>query len=156
MKYSGFLCCTLAEYENQQGEDMSATMELFERYKMKIGVYTDGAGAASLGVKSQTVSNWRTRGSQAEPRLIEKMAATIDADAGEWLLRVQVEQSFDTSNKEVWRRLSQKLGYKLGCVAVLSASAVAQFGCRLGMLAEDLACGASGIAAVTDRLMILL
>lgn len=151
-----FLSCTLAEYGNQQGEDMSATIELFERYKARIGACTDGAAAASLGVKSQTVSNWRTRGSQAEPRLIEKMVATVDADIGEWLLRVQIEQSFDTPNKEVWRRLSEKLGYKLSCVAVLAASAVAQFGCRLAMLAEELACGELGIAAVTDRLMVLL
>jgi hypothetical protein len=53
-------------------------------------------------------------------------------------------------------RPSKKLGYKLGCVAMFLASAATQLGFRLGMLAKGLAFGASCIAAVTDRLMILL
>ena len=139
--------------ENQQGEDMSATIELFELYKTEIGACTDGAGAASLGVKRQTVSNWRTRGSQAEPQLIEKMATTVNADAGEWSFRVQIEQAFDAPNKQVWQRLSRKLGYKLYCAITLGASAIGQFESRLGMLADEVACYTSGIAVVSEKLL---
>jgi len=46
---------------------MSAIIELFEQYKRPIDVQADRLAAQALGVKSQTVSNWRTRGSQAEP-----------------------------------------------------------------------------------------
>lgn len=96
---------------------MSATLELFERYKQVIGVQADSAGARALGVKSQTASNWRTRGSQAEPRLIEKMCVMLREDVAPWLLRVQMEQTPDTSNREVWRRVVEKLGYRITGVA---------------------------------------
>lgn len=99
---------------------MSATLELFERYKQVIGVQADSAGARALGVKSQTASNWRTRGSQAEPRLIEKMCVMLREDVAPWLLRVQMEQTPDTSNREVWRRVVEKLGYRITGVAAAS------------------------------------
>ena len=116
---------------------MSATTELFEKYKFRLGVHADSAGAMALGIKSQTVSNWRTRGSQAEPRLIEAMATTVEADVGEWLLRAQIEQSFDASNRDVWRRLSKKLGYRLGSVGALLVSTVAQSGACFGMFVDS-------------------
>jgi len=128
---------------------MSATLELFEKYKLRIGVQADSAGAAALSIKSQTVSNWRTRGSQAEPRLIEAMATTVGADVGEWLLRAQIEQSFDPSNREVWRRMSRKLGYRLGSIGGLLIPAAAQLGSWLGMLAADSAALAESLRSLT-------
>lgn len=95
---------------------MSTTLELFERYKQAIGAHADRAGAQALGVKSQTVSNWRTRGSQAEPRLIEKMCSGLREDVAPWLLRVQMEQA-SNANRKVWRRVGEKLGYHMVGVA---------------------------------------
>lgn len=91
---------------------MSATIELFESYKTGVGARTDGAGAASLGVTSQTVSNWRNRGSQAEPQLIEKMCATLNEDLASWLLRAQMEQA-SSANRQVWHRVAEKLSYRI-------------------------------------------
>ncbi|HVX56666.1 MAG TPA: hypothetical protein VHA37_02950 [Candidatus Saccharimonadales bacterium] len=97
---------------------MSTTLELFERYKQALTLRTDGAAAAALGVKSQTISNWRTRGSQAEPKLIETMCRSLDLDVLPWLLRIQMEQSSDGANKAVWRRVGSRLGYPMACLAV--------------------------------------
>jgi hypothetical protein len=140
---------TQLEYANQQGEDVSATIQLFEKYKLHIGARTDSAGAAALGIKCQTVSNWRTRGSQAEPRLIEAMATTLEADVGEWLLRAQIEQSFDASNREVWRRMSRRLGYRLGSIGAVLIPTAAQLGGQLRMLVADSAALAENLAPLT-------
>jgi hypothetical protein len=140
---------TQAEYDNQQDEDMSATTELFEQYKLRIGAHADSAGAAALGIKSQTVSNWRTRGSQAEPWLIEKMTMALGVDATEWLVRVQVEQSHDASNKDVWRRVGKQLGYKIAEIAVLISPAV-PLGRRAAKFAEDLGYEVPAFAIATN------
>lgn len=103
---------------------MSATIELFEQYKQAIGVQADRLAAQALGVKSQTASNWRTRGSQAEPWLIEKMCVALGHDATPWLVRVLTEQATGLHNRKVWERVGKELGYKIaGMVALLGAHA---------------------------------
>lgn len=99
---------------------MSATLELLAKYKQALAVHADSAAALALGVKNQTVSNWRTRGSQAEPWLIEKMCAAVGEATAPWLLRVQFEQAPDASNKQVWRRVAQHFGCKLAGVAAIA------------------------------------
>lgn len=98
---------------------MSATLELLTKYKQALAVHADSAAAQALGVKNQTVSNWRTRGSQAEPWLIEKMCTAVGEATAPWLLRVQFEQAPDASNKQVWRRVAQHFGCKLGAIAAI-------------------------------------
>jgi hypothetical protein len=99
---------------------MSATLELLAKYKQALAVHADSAAALALGVKNQTVSNWRTRGSQAEPWLIEKMCAAVGEATAPWLLRVQFEQAPDASNKQVWRRVAQHFGCKLAGIAAIA------------------------------------
>ncbi|MGN2254581.1 hypothetical protein ACFWZ4_14475 [Frateuria sp. GZRe12] len=99
---------------------MSATLELLAKYKQALAVHADSAAAHALGVKNQTVSNWRTRGSQAEPWLIEKMCAAVGETTAPWLLRVQFEQAPDTSNKQVWRRVAQHFGCKIAGLASIA------------------------------------
>ncbi|MGN2249194.1 helix-turn-helix domain-containing protein [Frateuria sp. GZRe14] len=99
---------------------MSATLELLTRYKQALAMHADSAAAQALGVKNQTVSNWRTRGSQAEPWLIEKMCAVLGEATAPWLLRVQFEQASDASNKQVWRRVAQHFGFKLAGIATIA------------------------------------
>lgn len=103
----------------QQAEDMNATIELLEQYKRSIDVQADRLAAQALGVKSQTVSNWRTRGSQAEPWLIEKMCVALGHDATPWLVRVLAEQATGLHNRKVWMRVGKGLGYKIAGVAAL-------------------------------------
>lgn len=92
---------------------MSATIELFEQYKQAINVQADRLAAQALGVKSQTVSNWRTRGSQAEPWLIEAMCAELACAAAPWLIRVLAEQATGAHNRGVWERVGKGLGYRM-------------------------------------------
>lgn len=98
---------------------MSATIELFEQYKQVLGVQADRPAAQALGVKSQTVSNWRTRGSQAEPWLIEKMCQKVGHDAAPWLIRALTEQATGANNRKVWERMGRSLKYRIGAIAVI-------------------------------------
>lgn len=99
---------------------MSATLELFEQYKLCIGARADRAGAGALGVKSQTVSNWRTRGSQAEPWLIEAMCTKLGCAPAPWLIRVLAEQATGAHNRKVWERLGKGLGYRMAAWIALA------------------------------------
>lgn len=97
---------------------MSATIELFELFKEHLKVRSDHAAGQILGVKPQTVSNWRTRGSQAEPKLIETMCHKMGEDPVPWLLRAQADQAHDPANVLVWKRLASRLGVALTAVAL--------------------------------------
>jgi hypothetical protein len=132
---------------------MSATLELFEQFKRHLEVQADRTAAATLGVKSQTVSNWRTRGSQAEAWLIEKMCVAIDADLAEWLLRVQMEQAPNIENKQAWRRVCEKLGYQTaGLAALLTSASMAFSGGAAGVLGTDVFGALSRTAALFVQL----
>lgn len=98
---------------------MNATTELLDRYREVKGIKSDNAAALSLGVKRQTINNWRMRGSQAEPHLIERMCDAVGADPAPWLLRALREQSRLEANRRVWERVTQRLG--LGVIAALVA-----------------------------------
>lgn len=128
---------------------MSATLELLAKYKQALAVQADSAAAQALGVKNQTVSNWRTRGSQAEPWLIEKMCAEVGEATAPWLLRVQFEQTPGASNKQVWRRVAQHFGCKL--VGVAAMAGIPGF----GALFED-AMGSIGGEVTVGRAMVAL
>jgi hypothetical protein len=97
---------------------MSATIELFEQFKEHLTVRSDHAAGRILGVKPQTISNWRTRGSQAEPKLIETMCHKMDMDPTPWLLRAQAEQAHDPANVMVWKRMASRLGVALSAIAL--------------------------------------
>lgn len=130
-----------------QREVMSATLELLEQYKHALGMRADCAAASALGVKNQTVSNWHTRGSQAEPWLIEKMCAAIGVPTAPWLLRVQFEQTPNASNKQVWQRVAEHLGFKLAGLAGIAGLP------GVGLLLKG---GAGGIGADITRARALL
>ncbi len=97
---------------------MSTTVELFERFKAHLTVQADHAAGQILGVKPQTISNWRTRGSQAEPKLIELMCRKLGEDPMPWLLRAQAEQAHDPANEMVWKRVASRLGVSLSAIAL--------------------------------------
>lgn len=101
---------------------MSATVKLFDSYKEAFGITTDCGAADKLGVKNQTVNNWRTRGSQAQPYLIQRMCAKLGLDSAEWTLRAQMQQTPDKENKAAWRKVAKQFGYKLAWVAMPAAA----------------------------------
>ncbi len=101
---------------------MSTTIELFEKFKERLQVRSDHAAGQVLGVKPQTISNWRTRGSQAEPKLIETMCRKLDQDPTPWLLRAQAEQAHDPDNVMVWKRMASRLGVSLSAIALFVGS----------------------------------
>lgn len=103
---------------------MTATNELFDSYKVAIGVSADLGGAKSLGVKAQTVSNWRNRGSQASPKLIEAMCRRTGENPARWLLRVMAEQAPDPADRAVWKRVAKQVKASLAFAGVALASAL--------------------------------
>lgn len=99
---------------------MNTTTTLFDRYKESLQVRSDRQAALNLGVKVQTVSNWRTRGSQAEAATIDAMCKQLNEDAMPWLLRIQAEQGGeDSRNSKVWRNVAMRLGVSLPVLAVM-------------------------------------
>lgn len=115
---------------------MSATVKLFEAYKDALGISTDCGAADKLGVKNQTVNNWRTRGSQAQPYLIQRMCTKLALDPSEWTLRAQMQQTPDNKNKAAWRRVAKQFGYKLALLAVPAAAVLSTHlsGTAMGMI----------------------
>ncbi len=98
---------------------MNTTTELFDRYKASLEVRSDRQAAMRLGVKVQTVSNWRTRGSQAEAATIDTMCRQLGEDPMPWLLRIQAEQGgMDSRNGKVWRNVAMRLGVSLSALAL--------------------------------------
>lgn len=93
---------------------MNTTTILFDRYKASLNARSDRRAAMALGVKVQTVSNWRTRGSQAEAATIDAMCKQLKEDAMPWLMRIQAEQGgTDSPNGMVWQRVATGLGVPL-------------------------------------------
>ena len=118
---------------------MSATIDLFEQYKQFIGVQSDRLAAHALGVKSQTVSNWRTRGSQAEPWLIEAMCLQLGCDATPWLIRTLTGQA-SAHNRKVWERMAVRLGYRMTswiALACVTVAGLLEWADSLGMVSAS-------------------
>ncbi len=135
---------------------MNTTTHLFDRYKEALGVHSDRQAAMRLGVKVQTVSNWRTRGSQAEAATIDAMCHQLKEDPMPWLLRIQAEQGGeDSRNGRVWQRVATQLGVPLSMalVAVESAGTVVAGG--LDLVAGSTS-GALSLMAPVGRLLPLL
>ena len=97
---------------------MNATLRLLDLWKAAKGIASDNAAAQALGIARQTVSNWHSRGSQAEPSLIARMATDIGQDAGAWLATVESERARTEADREAWRTLAHRLGTAATLAAV--------------------------------------
>lgn len=134
---------------------MSTTVELLERFKLHLAVRSDHAAGRMLGVKPQTISNWRTRGSQAEPKLIEMMCRKLGEDSAPWLLRAQAEQAHDPANGLVWKRLATRLGVSLTALAVMLETG-ADILSSLGSLSGTIWSASSALALPFGKALVLL
>lgn len=87
---------------------MSASYDLFCRWKHVQKIQSDNAGALALGVSRATVSLWK-QGKNAEIHYVERMAVDIGDSPEMWSAVVMAERSNSEDEKAAWRRIAQKL-----------------------------------------------
>jgi len=87
---------------------MSASYDLFCRWKHVQKIQSDNDGALALGVSRATVSLWK-QGKNAEIHYIERMAVDIGDSPEMWSAVVMAERSNSEDEKAAWRRIAQKL-----------------------------------------------
>ena len=98
---------------------MSASYDLFCRWKHVQKIQSDNAGAIALGVSRATVSLWK-QGKNAEIHYVERMAVDIGDSPEMWSAVVMAERSNSADEKAAWSRIAQKLA----SVAMLALIAV--------------------------------
>ncbi len=87
---------------------MSASYDLFCRWKHVQKIQSDNAGAIALGVSRATVSLWK-QGKNAEIHYVERMAVDIGDSPEMWSAVVMAERSNSADEKAAWSRIAQKL-----------------------------------------------
>lgn len=87
---------------------MSATYDLFTRWKAAKGLPSDNAGAIALGLTRASASLWK-QGRNAEADLIERMAKDLGEDPAMWAALVMKEQSKGEASR-AWGRIARRLG----------------------------------------------
>jgi len=110
---------------------MSATLELFERWKKAKGYETDTEAALRLGITKQTISNWRARDGNASPYVIEHMANDLREDFATLLIQAWTETHKDPADQKAVAKLVHRLGPAVIALAMLgpvspSANAAAE------------------------------
>lgn len=89
---------------------MSATYQLFTKWKEAKGFTSDNQGATALGMGRASVSQWK-QGRNAEAHVIATMAKDIGEPPGAWLAAVQAEKSPTQQDRKEWLRLATQLGW---------------------------------------------
>lgn len=123
---------------------MSASYDLFCRWKHVQKIQSDNAGAIALGVSRATVSLWK-QGKNAEIHYVERMAVDIGDSPEMWSAVVMAERSNSADEKAAWSRIAQKLA----SVAMLVLIAV-------GFGATPTAAMASGFEKVGNVYYVIL
>jgi transcriptional regulator with XRE-family HTH domain len=108
------------------GRVMSATHELMDRVKERLGLKSDAALGRHLGLSQAAVSNWRQGTRHPQPHVIEKMALALNEPAINWGLRIQAERDkdVDPTNAKVWLRWAQAVSTTAAGVALAFGLAV--------------------------------
>lgn len=117
---------------------MSATYDLFTRWKAANGYDSDNAGAIALGITRGTASLWKS-GRNANVDLIERMAKDLGESPAAWAALVMKEQSQGEAAR-TWARIARQLGaaaavalYAVALPLTTSAGAVEQGARYLGL-----------------------
>lgn len=95
---------------------MSATLELFERWKAAKGLASDRAAAAALGISHAGPAQWRA-GRNGAASVIERMAKDLGIDPVPVILQAFGEAARDGADKRTLQRLARKAG--AACFALL-------------------------------------
>jgi hypothetical protein len=100
---------------------MSATFNLFERWKTLKGHSSAMAACAALGVERQAATYWKD-GRNAEAHIIERMANDLGENATGWVLAAAAEKTRAAAEKRTLLRLAKTLGYAATiCLAVYAS-----------------------------------
>lgn len=99
---------------------MSATYELFTRWREARGLNSDNAGALALGVTRGAVSLWK-KGRNADADQVERMALDLNEDPDPWLALTMVEKTTGEASR-AWLRSAKRLG---AAAAMVLATGVA-------------------------------
>lgn len=102
---------------------MSASYDLFCRWKHVQKIQSDNAGALALGVSRATVSLWK-QGKNAEIHYIERMAVDIGDSPEMWSAVVMAERSNSEDEKAAWRRIAQKLATVVMAICLFVGTAL--------------------------------
>lgn len=98
---------------------MSATNELFTRWKAHNRIQTDAEAAKLLGVSHGTPHHWR-QGRNGAASVIERMAKDLGVDPIPTILQAFAEAARDAEDRKTLGRLARRLG--AACVALLAAA----------------------------------
>jgi len=118
---------------------VSASYDLFCRWKHVQKIQSDNAGALALGVSRATVSLWK-QGKNAEIHYVERMANEIGDSPEMWSAVVMAERSNSADEKAAWSRIAQKLATVMMAVCLtvgLSLPSSAHAAARVGAQAFD-------------------
>lgn len=102
---------------------MSASYDLFCRWKHVQKIQSDNAGALALGVSRATISLWK-QGKNAEIHYIERMAVDIGDSPEMWSAVVMAERSNSEDEKAAWRRIAQKLATVIMAICLFVGTAL--------------------------------
>ena len=96
---------------------MSATNDLFTRWKAHMRLQSDREAAAKLGLSHGAPHLWRT-GRNGSAAVIERMAKDLGEDPVPVILQAFAEAARDAEDKRTLGRLARRLG--AACVALLA------------------------------------
>lgn len=98
---------------------MSATNELFTRWKAHSRITTDAEAAKVLGISHGTPHHWR-QGRNGAASVIERMAKDLGVDPIPTILQAFAEAARDAEDRKTLARLARRLG--AACLALLAAA----------------------------------
>lgn len=96
---------------------MSATNDLFTRWKAHKRIDTDSEAAKRLGVSHGTPHHWK-QGRNASVAVLERMAKDLGEDVIPHYLAAMAEAAKDAEDKRTLARLARRLG--AACFALLA------------------------------------
>jgi transcriptional regulator with XRE-family HTH domain len=94
---------------------MSATLELFDRWKALKNITSDRQASAALGLSAGAAAQWRM-GRNGSAAVIERMARDLGEDPIPVILQAFAEAARDAEDRKTLGRLARKLG--AACLAL--------------------------------------
>lgn len=96
---------------------MSATFELFTRWRSAKGFTTDAEAARYLRIHVSTITPWKLHGRNGSPAVIERMAKDLGEDPVPTILKAFSEAARDAEDRKTLGRLARSVG--AACLALL-------------------------------------
>jgi len=84
------------------------TLELLTRYKAHHGGITDYRAAKLLGIRSQTIYNWKTGITMSDETGI-RIAEELGIDPGKVVISLHIEREKGNATSSVWRDIGRRL-----------------------------------------------